>query len=83
MERAPFQAVRSYLTALEPQSGDAMLTKAFWDVLKLGPVDPGTHLLTQHLYFVSFDEQGPPLGICFRGLYVPCAISCTLYQTLA
>jgi len=41
MGRATSQQVTTYLHNLEPQSGDAMLTKAFWHVLNLGPTDPG------------------------------------------
>lgn len=41
MQRAPFEVVDTYLRGLEPQSGDAMLTKAFWNVLGIGPTDPG------------------------------------------
>ena len=41
MQRAGFKAVEKYLRGLEPQSGDAMITKAFWNVLGIGPTDPG------------------------------------------
>ena len=41
MHRAHYETVESYLKGLEPQSGDAMLTKAFWNVLGIGPTDPG------------------------------------------
>ena len=44
MLRASYANVASYLKGLEVQSGDAMLTKAFWNVLRLGPVDPGEHI---------------------------------------
>lgn len=41
MQRASYDTVKTYLQGLEPQSGDAMLTKAFWNVLGIGPTDPG------------------------------------------
>ena len=44
MERASFEAVEGYLQSIDLQSGDAMLTKAFWNVLSLGPTDPGEPL---------------------------------------
>ena len=47
MERASFEAVEGYLQSIDLQSGDAMLTKAFWNVLNLGPTDPGEPLPTQ------------------------------------
>lgn len=44
MERASFDDVHQYLTSIDLQSGDAMLTKAFWNVLNLAPTDPGKTL---------------------------------------
>ena len=49
MQRARFETVENYLKSLEPQSGDAMITKAFWNVLGIGPTDPGQHLLSRLL----------------------------------
>ena len=47
MQRAPFKTVERYLRGLDPQSGDAMLTKAFWNVVGIGPTDPGQfHLIS-------------------------------------
>ena len=50
MQRASFEAVKAYLMGLEPQSGDAMLTKAFWHMLNLAPTDPGNpHSIVSNL----------------------------------
>ena len=52
MERASFKDVSQYLKSIKLQSGDAMLTKAFWNVLKLGPTDPGVHTLKEFKIWV-------------------------------
>ena len=45
MQRANFATVEKYLKGLAPQSGDAMITRAFWNVLGIGPTDPGQQVL--------------------------------------
>ena len=41
MMRAEFQAAKQALEFMPWKSGDAMIFKTFWDVLNLGPTDPG------------------------------------------
>ena len=41
MERASFQEAKQALEFMPWKSGDAMIFKTFWDVLNLGPTDPG------------------------------------------
>ena len=45
MQRASFATIEKYLKGLAPQSGDAMITRAFWNVLDIGPTDPGLQML--------------------------------------
>ena len=39
--RASFQQAKQALDFMPWKSGDAMIFKTFWDVLNLGPTDPG------------------------------------------
>ena len=41
MERNTFDAAHGYIRALPVQSGDAMLSRAFWFMFALAPTDPG------------------------------------------
>lgn len=43
MAQAPFPAVQKYLEGMDWVSGDAMLSKVMWDVLRIAPTDPGAH----------------------------------------
>lgn len=41
MRRATLQAVQVFYAGMPVQSGDAMLSRAFWHILNLAPTDPG------------------------------------------
>ena len=43
--RSSYRAVEDYMVHAPPQSGDALLFRTVWNVMNLGPTDPGSCLL--------------------------------------
>lgn len=49
MRRSTFDVIKDFYIKSAPQSGDAMITRAIWNVMGIGPTDPGYGYCRPHV----------------------------------